>query len=277
MGKHENVQEEVTIKDLYKLIKETTKQNIDVQNQIKEEIKTLKDDIFTKLNNLEKENEELKVENNKLKTNLLASERKQKKYNIVIYGIQNKENDLLISTLNTFNNILKVTCTENDIRDIYMIGSSGQEKSRPVVVEFVNYRLKTNILKNAGELKNTGIVITQDYTTHDYQDRKFLAKQLKIARQEFPSAKIKKNILIVNDDKYTLDELKLSPLEDKGTTPQIITSENSMSASGNDRDPNTAPISKTVQKQLQDKKSVRGPERADENKVVRSSSRTNRN
>lgn len=271
MGKHEEEQKEITVKDLYKLIKDSTEQNIKIQSQIKQEIKNLKEDIFSKLNNLEKVNRELKEENKKLKTSLLSIERKQKKFNIVIYGLPDEEKDILSSAINIFKNNLKINCVENDIRDIYKIGAKSQDRPRPTVVEFVSCRLKTNIINKTGELKNSGIFITHDYTAQDYQDKKFLMRQLKIAKEEYPEAKIKKNILIVNEEKFTLDELKQTPFQDKLPISKTLPIENAQGTSFN-----TELDSNAIKKQVQEQKNRRGAERTDHQKVIRSSSRAKR-
>lgn len=209
--------ENVSNIDLYNLLLEVKKKNEELQIQnnntkeeIKQEIRSTKIEIFQELANLKQENNELKKENQILKYRLLNCERKLKKFNLIFYGLQEEEEELvgIQNILDLINQKLNIDCNFSDIRDIYRIGQKTADKNRPTVVEFINYKLRTEILANSKKLKGTGIFITNDYTPEDYEKHKILIAHLKTARSNNHHAVIKNNVLIINGDKYTCEDLE---------------------------------------------------------------------
>lgn len=214
MGNDGKENDEIAIKDLYNLMKDSSKQNVILHNELKQEINNIREEIFHKIQILEQENLQLKDENKNLNSRLSFLEKQQKKYNIVLYGLQENNEDLLNAVLKIFNNHLNINCQENAIRDLHRIGREKSEKTpRPIVIEFLSYRLKNEILNNAKKLKSTGIYLAKDYIQEEYQARKFLAEQLKIARKEHPESNIKNNTLVVNAQKYTIELLKENSID----------------------------------------------------------------
>ncbi|CAH1154900.1 unnamed protein product [Phaedon cochleariae] len=204
--------------DTVKLLKQLTQDINDIKNQnnvivdqldgLRQEFKDSKSEVAGELNNLKRENEELKAEKNKLEKRLQAVERKQKKYNLVVYGIQENEIDTHSSITSLFKNKLKVEVHDFGIRDAYRIGKSEENKNRPIVVELLTNKWKTEILNKAKALKGSGIFISLDLIPEDYQKNKFLVTQQKIARESGHSAKIKGKQLIVDGVHYTYDTLR---------------------------------------------------------------------
>ncbi|KAJ8952535.1 hypothetical protein NQ314_007518 [Rhamnusium bicolor] len=124
---------------------------------------------------------------------------------------QDKENDenLINPVLKVFNENLNISCHENDIRDLHRIGRKiTEERPRPITIEVMNYKLKNEILNNARKLKSTGLYLTREYSSDEYQGRTFLFGQLKIAKEKYPESNIKNNTLIVNGEKYTRKQLE---------------------------------------------------------------------
>lgn len=199
--------DEITITDLFNLLKNVKEENAQFHTQLKYEIKELKD-VNKKIQIIENKNLELEEQNRKLTNKINIAERKLKKYNLVFYGIKGDDSDIEAQIISILNEKLEVICTGDNIRDIYRIGKTENENIRPVVVEFVNYKLKRNILLNASKLKGSEIYVSNDYTTEEYEKRKLLNKHLKLARQKNLNAKIKKNALIVNGEEYMYEDLK---------------------------------------------------------------------
>nr|CAI5822708.1 unnamed protein product [Callosobruchus analis] len=174
----------ITNEDIFRLIKDSNKEikaNIEQINRNINELKTELGNVNAKYNKIEEENKILK---NRIQT----LENKYKKYNIVIYGVSETE--------------------ENPIAE---------------ALEFVNKELNTklDILVNAKKLpRGCGYFVADDYTAEEYQKRKVLYSHLKKARETHNSAYIKKNILYVNGSQYTYEDLVNDvPEEDVTTTP----------------------------------------------------------
>nr|CAI5822709.1 unnamed protein product [Callosobruchus analis] len=166
----------ITNEDIFRLIKDSNKEikaNIEQINRNINELKTELGNVNAKYNKIEEENKILK---NRIQT----LENKYKKYNIVIYGVSETE--------------------ENPIAE---------------ALEFVNKELKAKKLP-----RGCGYFVADDYTAEEYQKRKVLYSHLKKARETHNSAYIKKNILYVNGSQYTYEDLVNDvPEEDVTTTP----------------------------------------------------------
>lgn len=207
----------VTNEDLYALIQGIAEQNRQIKEHqlqtcqdIKEEIRSVQSELLNEIRDLREENKQLKDANSKLHDRLERAENKLRKFNLIAYGAPetSTEIDDIQAFLNIINNSLKVDCRFEDIRDIYRIGKVKQGSCRPLFVEFINYKLKLEVLKNAKALKGTGIFLSNDFTPEEQQRRKFLREALKLAQDNNYQATIKKNILYVNSRAYTYEELK---------------------------------------------------------------------
>lgn len=183
---------------------ENKKQNDD----IKQELSDLRNVLSREIQQSEHKIKKLADENHSLKQKVLYLERKNKKFNLVVYGLKENDEDLIQNILQLLNNTLKIKCDQKDIRDIYYFGKNVTEKPRPICIELLYYNLKIEILKKGYLLKGSGIFIDNDYPKEDYDKRKFLKSQVKLAKEKKYTAKIKNNTLIINGDIYTYEELK---------------------------------------------------------------------
>nr|CAH7733636.1 unnamed protein product [Callosobruchus chinensis] len=195
------------------------------KEELKDEIKNIKTEITEELDRLRNENEQIKKENQLLQLRLAAVERKQKKYNLIFYGVKESETKLeeTKSVLNIISGNFELECSYSDLRDVYRIGNKQSDKTRPLVIEFVNYQLKFEILANSKKLKGTSIYVQNDYIQEDYKNRKLLIENLKLARSNNLKATIRNNRLVVEGEEFTVAELEKRNTEtqDKGEAAQL--------------------------------------------------------
>lgn len=119
--------------------------------EIQNEIKSLTDWISGITNNLEEckvKVEKIEVVNPYLQKKVESLETNFEKYNVVIYGMNCNEQNILAEILDTFNIKLEVSVNRRGIRDSYFVGKLVQSKPRPLVVEFVTNNLKKTIPGN---------------------------------------------------------------------------------------------------------------------------------
>ncbi|CAH1153969.1 unnamed protein product [Phaedon cochleariae] len=202
--------------DIYRLLETLTTQNSEIVNQnteIKEEVQKINCNIHEikgEIERLHVKNNLLEEDNKNLRNRLDILEKKAKKFNLVIYGIPEEE-DNLIAVEKLVTEKLSLDCNKGDIRDSYRIGKVISSKPRPLVTEFVRYSLKTEILAKARILeKGSGIFISNDYSPAEYNKRKVLHQHLKAAREKHNSAYIKNNILFVNGESFSFEDLENS-------------------------------------------------------------------
>lgn len=177
------------------------KQTEELKTYMNKELKNITESINTEIqkrNELEENYQELK---NKYK----ILEKSLRKNNIVIFGLQCIEENLLEYTIEQLNNHLDLTLTENDVNNIYMLGK--QAENIPIKIEFTRYLQKQNVLRNCFKLKNTDIRIHEDLSIEERAEKRILVQHLKEARSKNKTAYIKGNKLCVSDNVYTVEEL----------------------------------------------------------------------
>ncbi|CAH1155684.1 unnamed protein product [Phaedon cochleariae] len=194
--------------DLFAMLEKVLQQNDDIKKDISKLNNNL-EDIREDIKEIRQENKTLEEENKILNNKIESLENKLKKYNIIIYGLKEEREEVTQSVVvKLFREKLEEPFNETEIRDCYRIGKSEGEKPRPVLVEFVRYFSKKNILAKSKTLKKEeGVFITLDYTAAEYKRRKLLHKHLKSARETDHLAYIKNNVLCVDAEKYTYEDI----------------------------------------------------------------------
>lgn len=146
----------------------------------------------------------------------LIWDRKFRRNNILLFGIDECPNDVLLdNTLSILNGALELELTINNINNIYRLGKMSENKTRPVLVEMVSNLCKITVLRNAHKLKDTQYSISQDRTHTDKQNRKQLLSHQKQARELSLNTRIlNDNKLMINGEIYTLEQLNKGSILD---------------------------------------------------------------
>lgn len=206
---------------LFQMLTKISNQNDNIKKQndeINANIKDIKTDLLKqngKINDIIKQVSVLENENLNLKKKLLAAEQKIRKNNLVIYGVGEEENaDITSIITKIFSEKLDIQITSFDINNIYRVGTKSEDKRRPVILELVRYIKKQEIFAQVPKLKGTGISLAHDLTPEEREEKKILYTHYKDARAKNYLAKIKKNILYINGDAYTYEDLKDKELGD---------------------------------------------------------------
>ncbi|XP_028036131.1 uncharacterized protein LOC114247371 [Bombyx mandarina] len=163
--------------------------------------KNLMDRMDEKLTPIIEENEQLKQKLSDLEKEMEYLKREKKSNNIIIFGLEKREN----STLELFNNVkmtfkeaLDINVEQSEINKLYRLGKNiVQNKSRPVLCSFTNAWRKDEIMKNRKSLKN--IYVSEDYSKEILEKRKALLPRLKEERE-------KGNIAFLIYDKLVVKE-----------------------------------------------------------------------
>lgn len=166
-----------------------------VEGAKKEIIDSVSNRIESKLAGLEERSAQIEKQ-------LVTIDRRNRKNNLVIFGLKLAKDNLLQGTLNKLNSTLELSLSENDINNIYQKGNDC------IIVEFISFLKKVSVLKNTKKLKGTKIVICNDLNREDRTQSKLLHENLKKARQEGQKAYIKNFTLYVNNQPYTPSDLQ---------------------------------------------------------------------
>lgn len=194
-----------------KAVNESTRKNIeeanknqsdDIKRYINKEVSELKQKFEEELNKkaLEWESKYKNLQNKYEKL-----EKELKKNNIIIFGLDTPAIHLEKFIIDSLNQLLDISLTLSDLNNVYTIGK--QSKKKPVIVKFVSYLKKREVLRNIKKLKGSNVSIAEELTLEERKESKILAQHLKKARSKKLNAFIKNKILFVNGQKYTAEQL----------------------------------------------------------------------
>lgn len=189
------------------LLKANTKQTEDIKAEIKASERNVTDKIKItqkKICALEKKS--------------LFFERKIRRNNIVIFGLERENNENLVQrVVAKLNELLHINLTSSDINNIYRL---GQMSKSPVIVEFISYLKKAELFKDPVKLRalrNTPISISNDLCDEDRKEQKILRQHLKLAREQNKEAKIKGNKLEIDGRLFTTADLRTSDIDSEAS------------------------------------------------------------
>ncbi|CAG9818599.1 unnamed protein product [Phaedon cochleariae] len=194
-------QYEITLQDVYRKLlsieSNTEKTNRTIE-QIKVELKEEKDKV------------KILIESDtQTKGKIVQLDNKNRKNNILVFGLPPTEN--ILENISNLQKILEINLQHEHINNIYEVGENKDNLRRPVKIELVTFLKKVEILRNTHRLKGTNIYINNDLSVEDRKINKKLRQYLNEARRNNIKATIKQNSLIVDNIKYTLEELESNP------------------------------------------------------------------
>lgn len=198
-------------------------------------IEQTNDRMEKKLDYLQDELAKQKNENRELKEKLRQNEEKTEKQEerikilerqlrekrIVIYGIEEMENETDEMRKESFKKIMnKIGIQTNVINDIKQINRIGNKENRsrynrPLLIELDTIQKRVEIFKEAKKLKGTNIYIAEDYSKQVQETRKRLLPQLKAARENGHRAHMAYDKLIIDGEERKVSEEKEDKKEEK--------------------------------------------------------------
>lgn len=193
---------------------------IEMKNQMEQNTKQLEntinlfrnqlEGISSKLDNVEVKYRDVNKEVKDLSRNVSSLMRKDKEKNIIMYNVEQKENEtveqLETAVMSVLRNDLKADIELKEIDRIIRVGRH-LPSNRPVLIKFVTFRKKIEILRLARNLKGTNFGISQDYSYEERQLGKKLIPYMVQARSMQCRASLRGGKLLVDGELYSLEEL----------------------------------------------------------------------
>lgn len=174
--------------------------------EVKQQIGDLKKEIQSVVQKYDNKIKELEEKNDTLENKFIELDRKVRKNNIILYGL-NKQVDLKDSVLKVLNELENVEILEDDISDVYCLGKKDKVET-PVLIEFRLYQKKILIINNSKKLREKGIYVSHDLSSADRATTKILLKHRWEARQKGLRATIKGQKLLIGTELYTAEQLE---------------------------------------------------------------------
>jgi len=177
-------------------------------DKYQEEMNKLKD-VNAKLLN---ENELLKQGLTEQEKRIEKLEREIRKNKIVIHGVeeQKEESDMQIKEkIRVILTEMDVSInTEEELTQIRRLGKEYEGRIRPIMIEVRSWNKKIEIFNATKKLRGTKIYFEEDFSKEIIKQRKELIVFMKQYRKEGHHAILKYNNLLINGQKFSLDNLK---------------------------------------------------------------------
>ncbi|KAG5878165.1 hypothetical protein JTB14_028537 [Gonioctena quinquepunctata] len=181
---------EVTIKDVYMLMKEVNTNFGQRIEKVEEATNNLSTVIYAEVENIEAEVQNLEEENEQLKKRSSKIEKKSIINNLVFNDIPEATNDR----------------PENLAEKIRELENEATTQDLSTVL--TTYLKKQEILRNGHKLKGSKIFVSEELLEKELKERQILLEGLKEARNNSQKATIRGNKLIVEDKIHSAAELQ---------------------------------------------------------------------
>ena len=211
------IHEELTIiKDLKQSIEHTEEDVREVQNNVS----LLQDTIQMQAARIKEQDEKIESnrhENMLLKERQLAQDTYSRRENLKFEGIPEESNEKNDQTITRIRNLFRAEFGIEEASDMkfqrcHRMGYKlDRSKPRDVIVRFVLYPDREKVWKSRSKLKNTEIIMKEDFPEEIEFRRSKLYQIHKNARAQHYKTKMVADKLIINGTKYTISSLDKLP------------------------------------------------------------------
>lgn len=182
--------------------------------------------VVSKINDINKGNEVTKEKIEKMEKKMNQYEREKKKRNIVIHGLEEKQNETWqereIVVLDLLQKQINSSVQTTEIDSIRRVGIKKPGKCRPIVVSFTTLRRKLEILSLKRSLVGSKIYIQQDFSEQVLNKRKELQPYVLKLRKEGNTVKLQNDVMYVNGKEWSVDKLETQRHKRKSSeSPEI--------------------------------------------------------
>lgn len=199
-------------KNLSSEIQDVKKGNEDLKKKF-EEIKVSLQEDKEDIRKLKESVDVLTKENTRMRERMDASENQMRRSNLLFYHIQEIEEenwkDCESAVIQLVKQVMNINLSHDEIERAHRLGKSNENGDpRPIIVKFLHYKKKDEIISNSYRLKGRKESISEDYSHGVRMIRKELGQYLTALKNEGHNVKIRYNQLIVDGVKYSLAQVK---------------------------------------------------------------------
>ena len=139
-----------------------------------------------------------------IETTLDYLENQSRRNNVVFDGIEEDANESWQDSERKVQEILEETMELDDftIERAHRVGKKKQQRQRPIVVKFLNYKDREDVLRNGKKLKGTTVYVREDLSTKVMNTRREQLPALKEARASGKIAYFSYDKLIIKERQF---------------------------------------------------------------------------
>ncbi|XP_077516847.1 uncharacterized protein LOC144127802 isoform X1 [Amblyomma americanum] len=177
--------------------------------------------------------DQLVNENNKLRLGQAELEDRQRRDNLLFFGVPDSLSETWDETeeklLNLVSGCFDPVLTNDMFERTHRIGVFSDKKCRPIVVKFRSFKTKQQIPVQSTKLINKKVTVSEDYSLQTRVARKKLVQFAKDADFKY---KLRYNKLYCNNKCYAFDPIRDSIFELAGPPGSLVAPYRTASASG---------------------------------------------
>ena len=151
----------------------------------------------------------LEDENKELWDRVDRLEGQSKRSNLMFYGVKEEKEETWGQTENKVRSLIEtvaeVKLSEIDIERAHRVGRKGP-RERPVVVKFLSYKKKQEVLRHGSKLKSGGISVAEHFTDRVRDVRSHLKRHLEKAKAQGHEANLRFDKLVVDNRVFRLGD-----------------------------------------------------------------------
>ena len=182
---------------------EMQKQLLEEMNSLKEELREEREERRLEKELLSVELTNIKKELSNCKSRLMFFERKERARNLIMYGIEEAQNEDVRATTDS---IIGGRLGIQNIRieGAHRLGPRRNQVNRPIRIICENIEVKSEVLRKKSKLKGTTIFIDEDLCIEDRELKRRNLDMIKKQRSSGRSAFLRGSTIICENKKYKL-------------------------------------------------------------------------
>ncbi|XP_077498771.1 uncharacterized protein LOC144109876 [Amblyomma americanum] len=159
-------------------------------------------------------------------------ENRSRRNNLIFHGLAEEDEEtnkaLFIAVTTVFIDNLQLGCPK--IERYHRLGRNQEGRPRPVIVKLLDFREKTQAIKNAHRLKNSGISLSEDFSAHVRLIRKKIWDATQSYRDSGSKVHLRYDHVFIDSVRYNWDDVEKSLVEDSKSTPPNTAAANATAA-----------------------------------------------
>ncbi|XP_077485309.1 uncharacterized protein LOC144095446 [Amblyomma americanum] len=159
-------------------------------------------------------------------------ENRSRRNNLIFHGLAEEDEEtnkaLFIAVTMVFIDNLQLDCPK--IERYHRLGRKQEGRPRPVIVKLLDFREKTQALKNAHRLKNSGISLSEDFSAHVRLIRKKIWDATQSYRDSGSKVHLRYDHVFIDSVRFNWDDVEKSLVKDSKSTPPHTAAANATAA-----------------------------------------------
>lgn len=182
---------------------------------IAKEARESSDALHDRMSSLEDQNQSLRHQVQELSSRINSLENYSRRSNLVFDGIEETENESPAALLGKVHNVLKSMNVSNSsairFERVHRLRSTKSQGPRPVIIRFTYYTDRAKVWANRRNLHGKTIYLREDFCLDTTKYRQSLLPVIKAARNKKMKATLVGDLLIIDGEMYTRDNLHKLP------------------------------------------------------------------